>query len=451
MNLIGEQFVQNKVDKSKRLKTIILIAMIVVVVLIIAVMIMIPLFKEKKLVIKLNGEANTQIKDMLRFEEDGTIHVAIRDIAETLGYTSFSGNYINKSEDTSQCYIETNEEVVNFYNNSDKIEKIDTNTKEITYFYLDEPVQMIDGKLYTTEDGIEKGYNVNFDFDKEKNTVTINSMGYLIEQYKEAILEYGFADISTEFHDQKAILNNLVIVKDTKDQYGIFDIVNDKTILETKYSEIKYIPTTGDFLVQSNGKIGMVTNSGEEKIKMQYDSIELINQDLKLYVVKKDERYGVINQNEKIIIPINCEQIGIGNTEEFSKNNIKNKYVILDKLVPVMRNNLWGLYDIEGNGVLKYQFDEFGCKRSSVRNAENVLVIPEYNVIIGRKENKYYFINKSGEILFNGASVDEVYMTVDSDETKYYVIRNEKTLDAINLLKKLAERIKAQTNVSTEQ
>ncbi len=453
MNLIGEQFVQNNnvEDKSKKLKKIILILIVIIVICIIAVIIgMTFIKKEKKLVVQLDGQTNSDLKDILRFEEDGSIHIPIRDVANFLGYNSYNGKYTDRSEDTNSCYIDSDQEAVTFEANSDKIEKIDVNNEEVTYFYLDEPVKMIDGKLYTTKDGIEKAFNVNFKYDEEERTVTIERMQYLIQYVSEHIAEHGYSSISQEFNDQKAILKNLVIISDSRGQHGILDIETENTVLEPKYSNIKYMPATGDFLVESNGKQGIVGIDGKDKIKMQYDSIELISQDLKLYVVKKENRYGVINQNENIIIPIDCDSIGI-DANAFAKNNIKNKYVLIDKIVPVMKENYWALYDIEGKQLTDFQYNSFGCTSSSIRNTENLLIIPDYNVIVARKEDKYYLLNQYGQELFNGASFDEVYMTIYQEDINYYVIRNDKATDAIKLLEKLKEYTNVKSESNQEQ
>lgn len=436
MNLVGEQFVPNKPDKSKKLRTIILVLIVLLIIGIISVVSILMLLKEEKMIVTLDGKTNNDLKSILMIDENNKIYIPIRDIASLFEYESYNGDYINRSEDTNKCYAETNEEVAVFELGSNKLQKIDTNTKEITYFYIDEPVQMINGKLYTTPDGIEKAYNVNFKHSENNKKIVVETMKYLMEQYTNPLIEAGFSEVSTKFNDEKAVLNNLVIVKDNKGQYGIFNIDNNKLILETKYSEISYIPITGDFLVKINNKIGIKTNTGKDKIKVQYDGIELISQDLKMYVVKKDNKYGVINQNEKVIIPINYNEIGI-DIKSFSKNNLSNKYVILNKLIPVKKEDLCGMYDIEGNEILNCQFDKFGCTSSKAKNAESVLIIPDYNAIVVNKKGKYYLVDINGKALLNGIAFEDVYMITELDKQTYYVVKDEKTYNAISLLEKL--------------
>ena len=97
----------------------------------------------------------------------------------------------------------------------------------------------------------------------------------------------------------------LVVKKgENKNIYGVID-TQGKTILEAKYDNITYLPNVGDFLVESNKKVGVLSKNGETKIQIIYDSIELMDSDAGLYVVKKDNKYGVLDLQGKTKIFIN--------------------------------------------------------------------------------------------------------------------------------------------------
>ena len=49
-----------------------------------------------------------------------------------------------------------------------------------------------------------------------------------------------------------------------------------------------------------------------------------------------------------IVIHLEYDQIGIDNSK-FSANNVTNKYLLYDKLIPVYQNRKWGLFDKTGN------------------------------------------------------------------------------------------------------
>ena len=82
-----------------------------------------------------------------------------------------------------------------------------------------------------------------------------------------------------------------------------------------------------------------------------YDSIELMDSDSGLYVVKKDDKYGVIDVRGNIKIYIENDEIGM-DVSKFSQNNIKNKYIFAENLIPVRNDKYWGLYDTKGNQVV---------------------------------------------------------------------------------------------------
>ena len=90
------------------------------------------------------------------------------------------------------------------------------------------------------------------------------------------------------FANQKAILNNMLVVsrETNSEAYAVIDL-EGKTILEAKYDNITYLPETGDFKVEVDGKVGILSNKGETRIQIIYDDIELMDSDEGLYVAFK--------------------------------------------------------------------------------------------------------------------------------------------------------------------
>ena len=86
------------------------------------------------------------------------------------------------------------------------------------------------------------------------------------------------------------------------------------------------MPVSGDFLVTNNNKVGIISKNGETKVQLMYDSIELMDQKLGLYLAHKDGKYGVLDKAGNIKIHIENDEIGI-DISNFAQNNIKNKLV----------------------------------------------------------------------------------------------------------------------------
>ena len=437
MNLMEESFQNNEINKKKRATNIILVAIFIVLVAIISIIVYLAYTKKSQMKLYLDGKQNQNVLEMLLIKEDGTINIPIKQIAEYLGYDSFNGEYAEKSEEISKCYVQskTNEEICNFELGSKKLYKLDlsNSNKNYEYYYTKNAVFSNNGILYGDTEIIEKAFNVNFNYDKDKNTITISTMPYLIQSYTGKVLDYGYKEISDVFANKKAILQNMIVVKKEDKKYGVIDLKGN-AILEAKYTNITYLPSIGDFLVDNDKKIGVMSNEGATKIRLMYDSIELMDKDAGLYLVKKDNKYGVLDLKGNSKIDINNDEIGMDITK-FERNDIKSKYILAGNLIPVKREKYWGLYDKNGQQVVNFEYDSFGYIASSNKNALNLLVIPDYNVLIACKNKKYTLLNSYGKELFAAPVADDIYMTIEGNEKQYKILANNNLYDAIEFLK----------------
>ena len=433
MNLIEESFQKNKEENKKsNLSKIVLIAMVLVVLIIIAIMGYLAYIQNTKLKLYMDGAVNDKLKQLLVIE-DGTVYVPIKEIATYFGYESYNGEYTDKSENQSKCYVQSKAEVANVSLGSNKIYKLDltTSSSDYQYVYSDKPIKAINGVLYASSETAEKIFNIAFQYEKEKNTISIYTLPYLVQAYNSKVLDYGYTEISTVFVNQKAILNDILVVNKERKKSGVIDPYGN-IILETKYDDITYLPDTGDFLVKTNNKVGILSKSKETKVQIIYDEIKLMDSDAGLYVVKKDNKYGVIDFQGNVKVHIENDEIGI-DTSKFPQNNIKNKYLLADTLIPVRKDKYWGLLNKDGKQVAEFKYDNLGYIASNNRNALNLLMIPDYNVIVACKDKKYTLVNLSGEELF-GIIADDIYMTISGGEKYYYIAVNDGQIDAIEYL-----------------
>ena len=421
MNLIDESFETRKTDNSKKMSMIILVLIAILIIAIIAIGVAIGYMKDNELKLYLNESQNDKVKEMIITEEDGTVYLPIKEIAPYFGYESFDGEYTDKSEITSKCYIQCEDEIANFALNSNKIYKLTTSNDgaNYDYFYSSKPVKAMNGVLYASVDAIEEAFNIVFINDVDNKRIYIYTMPYLIKLYEARILDYGYEEISSNFTNKKTILTDILIVNRNQGKnYGVID-VKGNTIIEPKYDNIEYLPNSGDFLVKSNGKVGIISRKREMKVQLLYDDLELIDKELGLYIAKKDDKYGIIDSNGNTKVHIEYDQIGIDNTR-FEENDIKNKYLLDNGMIPVKKDELWGAFDKNGNPILGFDYQGFGYTAGSNKNAINLLIVPEYNVMIARKNEKYTLINTEGKEICNPI-LDDVYMTISSGNKNYYM------------------------------
>lgn len=432
MNLMEESF-QNKEKKRKsKAPTIILISIIVLFIAIIVIAGYLMYIQNSQLRVFLNGQQNDKVKQLLLFEDD-TVYVPIKEISSYLNYESFNGEYTDKSEEQNKCYVQSQNEVANFTLQSEEINKLDlTTNNNYESVYIKKPVIARNGILYVSSEGMEKAFNLKFEYNKDKNRIYIYTMPYLIESYTNQVLDYGYSGLDENFVNQKAVLQNLLVVNKENNKYGVIDSEGN-VLIEPKYDSITYIPSTEtDFLVKANGKVGIISKSKETKVKLIYDNIELIDESTGLYVVEIDNKYGVIDKKGNIKIHIENDEIGI-DISRFEQNNIKNKYLLVDNLIPVKKDNLWALYNKSGKQVTEFKYDSFGYIASNNKNAINLLMIPDYNVLVASKDKKYTLLNSSGEELM-GIVADDIYMSINKGEKRYTIFANDKTYDAIAYL-----------------
>ena len=432
MNLLDEDFETKKKDNTKVITRIIVVLIVVIILIIIGIASYMAYIESTELRLSLDGQVNQEVLDLLVFESDGTIYVPIRAISSYLGYRSYNGSYENRSEDTSRCYIECEGEIVDFTVNSDKIYKLSLsgNGEDYTYIYMDKPVKAIDGQLYITTDGMQKAFNVSFDYNGT-NSITMYTMSYLINGYTNTVLNYGYTGLSENFENNKAVLKNMLVVTDGT-YYGVISSVDGTEILECKYNDIVYQELTEDFIVQSNNQYGIIGTDKRTKVDIIYDNITLMDYDAGLYLVQRNNHYGVIDLNGNNKIYVEYDQIGV-DISQFPENDLKTGYLLVGNLIPVKRDNKWGLFDKNGNQLVDFEYDSFGYTKSSTREANNLLVIPDFNIIVGCVDERYTLLNSTGNQVFN-ALVDEIYMTISGGEKHYVMVEDGSTYDVEEFL-----------------
>ena len=178
MNLMGEDFKNETVNNSKKVTRIILIAIIVLVIMIIGIIIYLLYIESSTLKLTIDGVSNENLKKILVFENDGTIYAPIKEIASYFGYESYSGEYSSKSEEQSKCYVQSENEVANFELGETTIYKLDLSKENDNYEYvsIENPVKAINSVLYISTEGLEKAFNISFQYNEKENQIAIYTL-----------------------------------------------------------------------------------------------------------------------------------------------------------------------------------------------------------------------------------------------------------------------------------
>lgn len=446
MNIIDKTFMNEQEPKEEKKKSkftlgmkLILLTIVILIFVVIGSFFAITYIEQTELNVYLDGVQNNKIKSLI-LQEDDKIYFSIKDIAVYLGYASYNGEYTDKSEDINKCYIQSEDEIVNFVLKSKEIYKLDpkdnSNYKNIT---IENEIKSIDGKLCIEANDMQKAFNVSYSYNG-KNKMNIYTLNYLVEAYATKIASYGYVITNNSFFDKKSLLDGVLIVQKDEKYYGVIDLQGN-IILEAKYDNIQYLSNTGDFLVKSNGKVGIISKNKETKVSILYTNLKLIDPQYDLYLAQKDNKYGIIDSNGNIKIYIEYDAIGI-DASRFSQNEIKNKYILVDNIIPVRKDEKWALFDIKGKQLTEFVYDSFGYIATNNKDVLNLLVIPDYSAFVACKNEKYVLMDSTGtEKGFS--TLDSIYMKISEGQKHYYMTYNNKTynveeyLDLLGVKKKI--------------
>lgn len=424
----------SKQEKNKKISRIIIVFIILLFIAIIAVMCAIIFLQNNSLGVYIDGvSVNLPTDTIIIDENSGKIYVDIKGIASYLGYDSHNGEYKLFTEDTNKCWVNCEDETASFYLNSNRISKVEPDeTKDYEDYLITDPVVNINGKLYTTSEGIKIGFNVIFNYNEETNNIQISTLPYLVERYNTIFKGYGYSGVSNNFNNQKAILYNMFVVKKDNGLYGVVD-ANNKEIISSRYQSMEFNENLKEFFVSNTSrKVGIVTQAGDTKINLLYDEIDMLDKNNGLYLVKNNNKYGVLGNAGNIVIHLEYDKIGV-DTTKFPNDTIKNKYLLFDNAIPVYQNKKWGLFDKTGKMILPLEYDEIGyVAGSSNRNVNNLLIIPTCkSIVLGKtydKQTKYGIYNYLGEQLVP-CQLDSAYSITNAGVDTYYMEYQGQLLD----------------------
>lgn len=433
----NDELLQQQKKKTKRNSIIIISCIAVAIILIIVVVVAMSYIQSMQWGITVDG-VGMAINDttILTDQQTGKVFLSISDIAQKVtGYTYLNGEYGKNSEDNNSGFVQCADEVVEFTANENKINKIllkeDTKDNEYGYMYLTERIKYANGKLYAYIEDLQPILNAKIEYNQATNKITIAGTEYLYEYYRTQIAtlgaSLGYTSIDSNFVNKKALASDMIVAQKSGGLMGI--IRPDGTeIAGPRYTSIRWLETTEEFLVSNSDKYGIINEQGGTKISMNYDSIQLLDKDSGLYIVENNDKYGVINKSERQILYMEFDRIGVDKTRFPSLTEGK-EYLFYNSVIPVERDDKWGLYNINGEVVLPVEYDSIGCIVSSQQSGStnNAILLEDYEgIIVGRNiaENsstkKYAVYNPLGEQLVD-FQLDNIFYRTENGQDVYYL------------------------------
>lgn len=454
MKLVGE-VLDEKTEKTKKIIKLSIILAVVLFFIVLAFMLYYNYVESQTLKLYVNRERMEIPQNLLSFDQtSGEIYISIEELAKIAGYEYYRGDYNTLTEENNKCYVNNKKEVAGYESGSNQMYKTDptSNSTDYDWYTMSEPARTINGKIYVDSEDAGIGLNLRITYNKEYNRIEIVTLDYLVSYYESVVTSnYGYAGVAQEFKNQKALLYNLIVVRkqESKDQYkyGVITVDN-KDVIGTRYDKIEFIEVSKDFYVTTNKKVGILSSEGAQKIEPSYDDIKILDNNLRLYYVKNDDYYGVLDRNGKRVVYIEYEKIGV-DTSQFKNNGIKNSMLLFDNCIPVMKGKKWGAFDINGNQIIETVYDSFGCINSSQKDTtkNNVLIIPEVEGIVVCRDNKYGIIDATGKYIAPCA-FNSIYSITNLGQDTYYLDYNGQQITISDYIKLNQSQENTQSNTT---
>ncbi len=389
-------------------------------------------------------------------KEGNKYYFAIKDFAEVAGFNFYRGD--RTTEEETKAYIENNSERVTFVSGSKEIRKYyltssysSGKNSNLTsqVFNIDDTILFKNGKLYISENGIGRAFNVLFKYNQSSNNIQIYTLEYFYSLMSGQIKDLFKVNSNTNneskvvIDNKKALLYNYVINYDEATGLYGMALLSDPTklIISKKYKQIDYVEGSDDFIVTTvDGKVGILGKDSLAKVDPKYDSIENIDLNAGLYLVKLYEKYGVVTQMGKIVVSVDYDQIGLDSN--IDDKNLTSRYLLYDNCIPVKLLGKWGFYDKNGNKIVDTEYDSIGCYRvqNADGNAQPLVIIPDLNgIVLGKKfesANKsssqilYGIVDKTGQMIIN-LGAESIYKVVFNNNTSYNYYNTGQSIDIV--------------------
>ena len=422
---------------------------------------------------------------------EGTTYINLKEIASILGYSYTKGEYNKFNENEDSAYLENDFETVAVSAEKTKYEKyLKTIGEELTIadipvlmksdldyyevFEIEKPIKFVDNNLYVSLDSLGDMFNVQISWTQYRKK--IYSLEYIVNKSKSVIAKLEYNQISGYYENLRALLYGYAIVgngttgEDGKEEtpstaFGVINLQDGKETISVKYSDIKFIQNSKEFYVTTltgseNNKdgikrMGILSADGGTILQPKYEEISILDAENQLYLVKLDEKYGVINRKGEEVVYVEYDEIGY-DTTDFKNEDIENPALLFGKVIPVKGISddgllKYGLYNLDGELSLPVSYDSLGYKvvedkKASTRE-NNVLLIPSsvgINGIVVCLDGLYGIFDVNKEELILPCAYTKIYSITKSGVTTYYAEFNGQQLD-------LAEYLKENNLVSVEE
>lgn len=477
MNLIDENIEKESEEKQKKIVKIIIGAIAILIITAILILVIHQIKVKNTLTFSIDNENKKISSDLflmsdskkLYTSEDGQIYISVKKLASLLNVGYYNDEYKSKGEDTTKCFIKTENEYTSYISDSSSIYKVidlsevqsnqknnnstnkNNNTQEndleYEYFTVNNGVKYVNNEIYASKSAIELGFNVSILYDSKNKSIKIYTLDGLMKMVKNKGVGNAIEEYDSDYYNKKLLKYGYVLIKDPNNNaYGIANYLNYQNgnyVVSCKYSNIKFIESLNSIIVTTSEDKGQgllsleSTGNAKKVVEPIYQYMKQLSEDGSLYLVKENNRYGIIKITKddgaveaKTVVKSAYEEIGI--TDNIKYDDMSNKYIINNKYIPVKLNNKWGIISTEGRILIVPQYDHIGCAKNE--NGKPVIVLPELRegidvIVFGNDvpsaDNKTTTISyKMIKATTNeqiGMDASSIYSVYENNKKEYYM------------------------------
>lgn len=337
--------------------------------------------------------------------ENGETYVRARDVANYVQWTYQNGEFGSYTEDINSGYIQSEYEVASFVAGSNILKKYiqvtaqpyldeagveiqpyeansDNGTLETTTLEL--PIISQEGQIYFPLKCLDDICNCRVDYENPYR-MRLYEQKYLITLAQTNAATFGYQSISGIYENMRLLPYGMMVVSNGS-LFGVVGLDTGAGVIGLKYTDMVFAQSKREFFVKTYNNneesIGVINVTGGQVVPPKnYSSIQVLSDELGLYLVEKDGEYGVLDKNGEIIVHCEYEQIGIPE-DILSTFNFKvedNKYLVFNDTILVRKDGKYGIYDTEGEQIEPAAYLGFGYIASededAIKNSEDVLTI----------------------------------------------------------------------------
>ena len=309
MDLLNQSY-NNRPQRSKgsKLVMIALIICILLVIIIVALMIYLQMTQTPQMTLRINGNQITLQQDVIVSDSNGNRYISLKDLSDLLGYKYNNGAYMEYEEDKTKCYIDNNYEIIGFNKDSSLIYKTTEDSQtDYEYYKLNKNILEYQEKLYIALEDLNKALNLICDL-SNANNITIETTTYASSIHAEQMKETNYI-LTSDNNNLKALAYGMLVV--SRDSLlGVLN-QNHQEIIGNKYRTMEFNEYNMTYIVSNErNQYGIITTDGNIQIALRYDSLRVINYEPLLYEVSQNKKYGIMKEDGQMLTELEYDRIG---------------------------------------------------------------------------------------------------------------------------------------------